>query len=355
MTTLAEIRQRLDGIDQKLIDLLSERADLALKVREVKQASDTETYAPGREQQIIDKARERAAKGLFPVESAEAIMRTVLSTTRSLVGDISVAAAGPQFSECWEAARKQFGDAVRVESCQQIARVFEEIEHGNVDYGVVPVETPVEGLVLATFNMLMQSNLLIIAEIESPYSLSIVSGGGGLEKIRRVFGELDHLSLCRSWLRDNLPEAELVVSSNPAQALSSAQTEPFSGAIATEALAQDDRVSVLAKKISDDAARAARMIVVGKNGSPPTGRDKTSILCSVKERSGALIDVLGPFAERSITLTKIESKAMRTRAWDYVFFIDLLGHVEDEMIKEALASLEANCSYLRVLGSYPAA
>ncbi|MCB0345268.1 MAG: chorismate mutase [Bdellovibrionales bacterium] len=355
MSTLIEIRKKLDAIDEKLIDLLNERADLAVEVRGIKQASDAETYAPGREQQILDSARERAAKGLFPPSSAESIMRTVLSSTRALVGDISVAASGPPFSQCHEAARKQFGDAVRVDSCTQISRVFEEVEHGNVDYGVVPVETAAEGLVLATFNMLMQSKLLIIAEIESLYSLNLVSNGAGLANIKRVFGDIDHLSLCRAWLGSNVPEAELVISSSPGEAINAASHEPFAAAVATEALSADDNMNILAKMISDDAGRTARMIVIGKNGSPPTGRDKTSLLCSVKERSGALMEVLGPFAQRSITLTKIESKAMRTRAWDYVFFIDLLGHAEDEDVKQALKALEPACSYLRVLGSYPAA
>ena len=355
MPSLDEIRKKLDSIDKDLVDLLGERAELALQVRDIKQASDADTYAPGREQQIIDNAKERAKQGSFPPESAETIMRTVLSTTRSLVGDISVAVAGKRFSISYDAARKQFGDSVRVETCKHIGRVFEQVEHGNVDYGVVPVETAAEGLVLPTFNMLMQSKLLIIAEIESVYTLSLVSTGSGLTNIRRVFGEIDHLSLCRGWLRDNLANAELVVSESPAKALAAAEKEPFTAAVATSAIADNESVNTLAKMISDDAGRVARMIVIGKKGSAPTGRDKTSLLCSVKERSGALMDILGPFAERSITLTKIESKAMRTRAWDYVFFIDLLGHIEDKAVKEAVEALEPACSYLRVLGSYPAA
>lgn len=354
MTKLEKLREQIDAIDDDVVNLLMRRAELVLEVKATKQRDNIDIYSPDRERQILKRVAKIAADGAFPLVSLEKIFVNIISATRSLIGDLHIAFPGPECSLAHDAAIKQFGDTVHYLPESGIDEVVTKVERGDAHFGVIPVRFSSSALHRKTFELLMQSNLCIIAEISLKERLVLYGAVDVLSEIKRVYADSYFFARSEAWLAANLPGVEHVVLPGAAAAAKRLEKEPDAAFIATESAAGRYRLKPLASGIESDSGSDARFFVIGHSIPSPTGNDKTSLLCSVEEKPGALIEVLQPFAERNITLLKIESHPMRNRAWEYVFFIDILGHQADEKVAAAIGELAAKCVYTKTLGSYPA-
>ncbi|MCB0324795.1 MAG: chorismate mutase [Bdellovibrionales bacterium] len=353
MRDLEQLRQQIDALDDEIVAKLERRAELVLEVKKAKQKDNIDVYSPARERQILDRIAKLAAGGPFPAQPLERIFINIISATRSLIGELAVSYVGPQGSLGGEAAIKQFGEAIDHVPAGSLEEVFAKVERGDAQYGVVPARTSATGLVTKTFDLLMQSNLVIIAEIEVKERLCLYTRGSGLGEVQRIFSDVHSFARAEEWLKSNVPAAERVVESSLSGALRKLDKHPESALLWLESLSGRHDLHPVASGIEGDLGAETRFVVLGSKSPSSTGKDKTSLLCSVPERAGALREILQPFSVRGVTLLRIESRSMRNRAWEYVFFIDVAGHEEDPKIGDAIRDLRNLSSYLKVLGSYP--
>jgi chorismate mutase/prephenate dehydratase len=250
---------------------------------------------------------------------------------------------------------QRFGLSAEFLGMRNIADAFAEVEKGNADFGVVPVENSTEGSVSPTLDMFVDSTLLICGEEVVEAALHLMGKVGELSEVRQVYSHPHALGEARRWLEANLPHVPVVETSSTGAAAEMAASEPGAAAIASELAAGLYGLRILRRRIEDHPNNFTRFLVIGKKSAPPTAADKTSVLFSIKDRVGALYRMLKPFAERQINLTKIESRPVKKKVWEYVFYIDLQGHATEPRVREALAELREECVFLKVLGSYPQA
>ncbi|HOK79299.1 MAG TPA: prephenate dehydratase [bacterium] len=350
--TLDHLRKQIDEIDRKLINLLNERAKVVQMVAEVKKHNNLPGFDPSREKKIIDNLQ-RINSGPLSNKDIESIMREIFKVYRSLGRSLTIAYFGPAGTFTHQASLFQFGDKNHHVSCRTIESVFREVEKGRADYGVVPIENSNEGVVTHTLDMFVDSDLKITAEIILEIHHFLLSREKKLAKIKKVYSHTQALGQCQRWLEENLSGALQVETESTAHAVRLAQKEPFSAAIGSEAAAEIYKMNILASNIEDFRGNATRFLVIGTNYSQPSGDDKTSIMFSIKDRVGALHDMLVPFKKYNINLTRIESRPTKKKAWEYIFFVDFEGHKDDTNVRKALALLEKNCVFLKILGSYP--
>jgi len=355
MKKLSELREEIDSIDTKIVELLKARAELVLGVRETKQATHTSIYSPAREQEIIQRVTELAKSGNFPQPSLEKIFRAIISATRSLVGDLVVAYVGPEDSMANQAAFAQFGEEVTYFPATTVNDVFRRVQNGEVSHGVVPVESASGGTNTATYDELIDAQVNIVAEIELVGRLLLVAEKGALSGAEKIYSDIASFTRCQNWLKSNLPKAELIVVDNSAIAAKLAHQTKNSAAVVGGRVQEESKLSVLANGIEDQSGSAARFFVLGGEVPPATGNDRTSLLVAVKEKPGALSEVLEPFSKSELTLTKIESRPMKNRAGEFAFFIDILGHKSDAKVISTVEKLTSLSTYLKILGSYPVA
>ena len=353
---LAGIRARIDEIDDRLLELISERARCARDVAEIKQAAG-ETgnfYRPEREAQILRRIRENNPGPLSGDEVAR-LFREIMSACLALEKPLQVAYLGPEGTFTQAAALKQFGHSVSTVALRAIDEVFREVEAGSAHYGVVPVENSTEGVVSHTLDMFMRSPLKICGEVTLRVELHLLSREEALADIRKVYAHGQALAQCREWLDAKLPQAERIAVASNAEAARRVADEMNAAAVAGEAAAELYGLEILERNIEDEPGNTTRFLVIGTQQVEPSGKDKTSLLVSVRNRPGALYGLLRPFSEHGISMTRIESRPSRQGIWDYVFFVDIEGHCADPEVARALEELEAHASLLRVLGSYPQA
>ena len=349
--SLQKLRNKIDGIDKKIIGLLNVRARVSSSIAKVKLGSGKSVYSPDREREVLKKV---AALGKGPLAPAalEAIYREIMSASLALGKPLKVAYMGPEASFSNLAAIKRFGTQVGYLACGSIGEVFLEVERGNADYGVVPIENSIEGAVTHTLDMLVDSDLKICSQIILDVAHNLLARCPR-PKIRRVYSNPQVLAQCRIWLQENLPQAEQIEVSSTTRAAQICSQEKNSAAIGSLLAAKVYKLKVIDRDIEDSPHNITRFFVIGKTDAGKTGRDRTSILFSIKDKVGALHDMLLPFKKYKINLTKIESRPSKKRAWDYYFFVDLEGHLQDVRIQKALRELESKCKFLKILGSYP--
>ncbi len=350
MAELSELRKELDTIDEKMVTLLNRRAEIALQVREAKRKDRLQVYAPEREREILERVASRA--GAFPVGQLQRIFTNILSATRSLVGDLRVSYLSPECSLTHAAALRQFGEHAEYVPAFTVDEVFGRVERGDASCGVVVARTSTEGFVAKSFDLLVSSNLRIIAEVEVLEHSALFSRTKVLAEISRVIGDARHLEQSSIWLQSYLPNAERVVVSDPVSVFSQSQSSSVA-VVALEAFADRLGIAPIARGIAGDIGAEARCLVIGDLQPKQTGRDKTSIVCSVNDRPGALREMLEPFSKHGVTLLKIESRPVRERSSEFLFFVDVSGHIEDQGVADAIAELTPLCAFLKVLGSYP--
>lgn len=354
MKNLSELREEIDRIDRELLALLNRRAKLAQKVREVKKQKELPFYVPGREVKILSKLEELNG-GPLPSESIRAVFREIISACRALEEPTKVAYLGPAATFTHLAALKHFGSSSDLHPMDSIDEVFDEVEKERVDYGVVPIENSIEGIVNYTIDMFHDTSLKISGEIFVSVNLHLMSKEAALSKVEKVYSHRHAIAQSRKWLLEALPNVEMEEVSSTSKAAELASRERGTAAIASEAAAYLYDLNILAKNVQELSTNFTRFLVIGKRDSEfPSGRDKTSIMFSAKHVAGSLFKALQPFAVYDVNLSKIESRPTKKHPWEYVFFVDLEGHRKDERVAKALEELQKNATFFKILGSYPA-
>ncbi|MFQ5896726.1 MAG: prephenate dehydratase [Candidatus Methylomirabilia bacterium] len=351
---LDDWRSRINELDQQILDLLNQRAAAALRIGELKRQQDLPYYVPEREAEVVSRLL-GLNSGPFPPEGIKAVWREVLSASLALEQPIAVAYLGPPATFTHQAAVLRFGFSARFVPSRGVGGVFEEVEREQALFGVVPVENSTEGSVNVTLDRLMDSDLVITGEVLLDISHQLLSRASDVAEIRSVCSHPQALAQCREWLAVNLPDVSVVEVPSTAAAAKSALDDPTSGAIASELAARLYNLPVLRSRIEDHPFNSTRFLVMGRRAMAPTGKDKTSILCSIKHEVGALAKFLEPFARHGLNLTKIESRPTKRRPWEYVFFVDFEGHREMPAVQAVLAEIRERCLFIKILGSYPAA
>ncbi len=352
--SLKKLRERIDALDDQILDLLNRRAEVVVEVGHAKGESRSEYYVPSREKAIYERLIARNP-GPFPEEGIRRVFREIISASLSLEQPLKVAFLGPQATYTHVAAMQQFGLSAQLVPLKSIPAIFDEVSRGRASYGVVPVENSNEGVVSHTLDMFMSSEIKVIAEILLSISHDLLNLSGQAADVRRVASHPQALAQCRGWLEENMPDIPLVDTASTASAAQQAAEDASVAAIASETAASLYGLRVVKHSIEDNPNNFTRFLVVGKEMQGPSGQDKTSILFSVKDQAGVLYHMLEPFSKRGINLAKIESRPMKTKAWEYIFFLDMEGHIQDRNIAEAIEELRTYCQFLKVLGSYPRA
>jgi chorismate mutase/prephenate dehydratase len=355
---LSSIRDRIDAVDAQIHALLNERARCAQQVGISKSASGkaVDFYRPEREADVLRKALERNEGPLRDEEIAR-LFREIMSACLAQQEPLKVAFLGPEGTFTQAAVIKHFGSSVRALPLSAIDEVFHEVEGGIADFGVVPIENSTEGTVNHTLDMFLTSGLKICGEVELRIHHSLMARLTGTAQIKRICAHPQALAQCRGWLDEQLPDVERVAVSSNAEGARRARDERGTAAIASRTAAEIYGLTLLATDIEDRPDNTTRFLVIGRKLLGRSGVDRTTLLLSASDTddAGALFRLLEPFAEHRINMTRIESRPSRKRNWDYVFFIDIEGHVSDEPVSRALAALDGRASLFKVLGSYPRA
>jgi chorismate mutase/prephenate dehydratase len=355
---LGKIRDRIDAVDSRIHALLNERARFAQQVGISKTASGraVDFYRPEREADVLRKALERNEGPLRDEEIAR-LFREIMSACLAQQEPLKVAFLGPEGTFTQAAVIKQFGSSARALPLSAIDEVFHEVEGGVADFGVVPIENSTEGTVNHTLDMFLTSGLKICGEVELRIHHNLMARVTRIAGIKRVCAHAQALAQCRGWLDDQLPDVERIPVSSNAEGARRARDERGTAGIASRAAAEIYGLNLLATEIEDRPDNTTRFLVVGRKLFGRSGVDRTSLLVSASgtDDAGALFRLLEPLAEHRVNMTRIESRPSRKRNWDYVFFIDIEGHVTDPPVAKALEALESRASLFKVLGSYPRA
>lgn len=348
---LQTLRRQIDEIDRRLVRLLNERTQRALAIGKLKQASGEEIYAPDREEAVLRRVTQ-LNRGPLTEESLRAIYREIMSSARALEKPLMIAYLGPPGTYSHLASARKFGAGVRYQPLPGIADVFQEVAKGRADYGVVPIENSTEGAVTHTYDMFVDSDLKICAQIVLPIRHNLLANCPRSE-IRKVYSIAQVFAQCRQWLQVNLPHAEMIEVASTTRAAEIARQEPHAAALASSLAAEMYGLKILEADVQDSSGNVTRFLVIGRRYPGPTGNDKTSLMFATQDRVGALHDSLAAFKRHRINLTKIESRPSKRKAWEYYFFVDFIGHCEDARVKKALAELARHTILIKILGSYP--
>jgi chorismate mutase/prephenate dehydratase len=351
---LDDWRSRINDLDNQILNLLNQRAEAALKIGDLKRRHDLPYYVPEREAEIVTRL---SAENPGPLsgETVRAVWREILSGCRALERPLTVAYLAPPATFTHQAALQQFGAACRFVPVRAIVDIFDEVEQGRAEYGVVPVENSTEGAVNVTLDRLTDSDVVICGERYLTISQHLLSHAKDLRDVKTVISHPQGLAQCRRWLAQHMPEVPTQEISSTAAAAEQASGDVTLAAIASDLAGELYKVPVLRPRIEDNPHNATRFLVIGRKGVGPTGRDKTSILFAMRNEPGSLYRILEPLAAAGINLSKIESRPAKRRPWEYVMFVDFEGHRDTPAVTSALAELTARTLFLRVLGSYPAA
>ena len=346
------LRHEIDTVDAEIVALLDRRARAARRIGELKQELGLATYAPARERRVMNRVYE-LSEGDFPKRGLEMVFREIISCSISLEGRLKIAYLGPEATFSHEAAQRSFGNSVDLEPQRTVAEVFARVERGEAQHGVVPVENSMEGAVTHTLDELMNSPLKVCGEVYLPISQNMISRASSLDEVSLVCSHPMALAQAATWIGRELSGVAVEEVESTAEAARRAAEEPGVAAVGSLMAAEAHELNVLGQNIQDARANTTRFIVLGRAWAGKTGKDKTSVVFSVKDRPGVLKDALSAFSGVGINLTRIESRPSRKRAWTYVFFADFQGHPEEERVQTALANLEDHCPYVSLIGAYP--
>ena len=352
---LAQHREVIDQLDQELVRLLAERSQSVRAIGEAKLQRGESIFVPHRESDVFSRVCSYN-KGPLPDRALRAIWREIMSASIALEQPITICHFGKVGAYTHQAARLKFGDAVSYSSVEAITTVFHEVERGHADYGVVPIENSTDGGITDTIDAFLATPLHIISELHLRIRHHLMAQKTRQE-IKRIYSKNTVFGQCRTWLATNMPGVELIEVGSTTQAMERALADSEGAAIGSAEGAGNFGLPVLAKDIEDNPTNTTRFVVIANanKAASPTGNDKTSLMFGVQDRPGALYECLIPFHKAGISLTRIESRPSRRQAWEYLFFIDLVGHRQDATVQEALAKLSTHSSTLQILGSYPRA
>lgn len=352
---LQRLRERIDALDEQILSLVNERAHAAQEVGKVKHAAqaDAPVLRPEREAQVIRRLRE-LNQGPLPADAVAAIWAEIISACRGLEKGLTVAYLGPQGSFSEQAALEHFGHAVQTLPCPSFDEVFRAVEAGQADVGMVPVENSTEGAVNRSLDLLLNTPLQILGERSLVIRHCLMTRSGSLDGVTRVMAHPQALAQCQGWLARNVPGLARDAATSNAEAARLASEDPAVAAIAGESAAAAWGLQVVAGGIQDDPHNRTRFVAIGRIPSLPSGRDKTSLILAVPNRAGAVYEMLAPLAANGVSMTRFESRPARTGQWEYYFYVDILGHKDEPHVARALAALQEQVAFFKMLGSYPA-
>ncbi|MFC1566382.1 prephenate dehydratase [bacterium] len=351
---ITDVRKEIDKIDQKILKDLNVRAKLAKKIGEIKSKSNNNIYDPARENQIIE-ALTKKNKGPLTDDFIKSIFKEIFSTCIAMQKKIKIAYLGPEATYTNIAAIQTFGKGFDYYPCQTIQDVFNEIDKNNAEFGVVPIENSTEGMVNYTLDVFMDSNAKIYSEMLMEIHHNLISKAYDISQIKKIYTHPQTHGQCRKWIESNLPKAKILEVDSNLHAVNEIEKDITTAAIASKEAAKLYGFNVLAQNIEDMQNNVTRFLIITNHALIKAKNCKTSILFSIKDKTGALYEMLSPFRKENINLTKIESRPTKKRAWEYVFFVDFLGSMDDPKIQKALKELEHKCLFLKILGSYPSA
>ena len=354
---LKQHRDQIDAIDEQILKLVNARANHARHIGELK--DDGVIYRPEREAQVLRRLAGMNS-GPLPAEAITNIFRSIMSNCRALEKELTVAFLGPLGTYSEEAALKQFGVGRNAVVCGSIDEVFRTIEAGQADYGIVPVENSNEGAVGLTLDLLLTSPLKICGEVTIPIHHCLLSKQTDIYQISHVFSHSQSLAQCHEWLNKMLPKAEREAVTSNARAAQMihdliSTDGTFAAAIASKRAAELFNLNILAENIEDDPRNTTRFLVLSKHDVAPSGQDKTSLVMAARNQPGAILSLLEPLALHGVSMTKLESRPAKVGMWEYVFYVDIEGHLQDQKVAEAVRDIGNRASYLKHLGSYPVA
>ncbi len=349
---VVKVREKIDAIDAKLVEMLNQRAQLALDAAKLKKAEKLPPYAPEREQAVLDTAV-RLNQGPLSNTSVRNVISEVISACRAVQRNVRVAFLGPMHTFSHQAVLRRFGASCELSPQDTIAEVFAEVERGRSQVGVVPVENSSEGHVNITLDEFITTNLKVCGETYLGVAHMLMSKEADLKDIKTLYSHPQPLGQCRHWLSTNLGKVDVVECHSTAEAAQKAAAEPGAAAIGSELLASAHKLRILAGSIQDSPHNMTRFLIIGPQSCSPTGNDKTSVVFSISHTPGSLYDALGNMSQAGLNLTHILSRPMKDRPWEYVFFIDFQGHQNDPEPARAIAGLMEEVAFIKVLGSYP--
>lgn len=360
VTTMAEkldipqVRQRIDQIDDTILELLKERLGCAKTIGLLKSETNRAKWDPQRELEIYDRLRSNN-NDIFPYKALRTIFHEIITTCRLSQRKATVAYLGPEATFTHLAGVKYFGQTAEYLPMESIAEVFEEVEKERVQYGIIPVENSIEGAVTYSLDAFLRYKVQICGEIQLAITHNLVCRSGNMEDIQTVASHSQPLAQCRHWLRKNMPKTPTLEVFSTGAAAQMAANNPNIGAIASSLAISTYGLQVVVRGIEDYQGNTTRFLVIGRKSPKKSGRDKTSILIGLINRPGALNEILTILSAKNIDLAKIESRPTKDKQWKYLFFLDMLGHIEDPVIHEACNILKQICAYYELLGSYPRA
>jgi chorismate mutase / prephenate dehydratase len=352
---LGEIRKRIDEVDKKLVQLISDRARLATEIAEIKKIDNTSVYyRPEREAQILRRIISEN-KGPMPNDQLARLFRELMSACLALEQALKIAFLGPEGTFTHAATLKHFGQSIEACPLTAIDLVFHQVQAGSCDYGVVPIENSIEGVVNHTLDMLINSNLKISGEVILRINQYLMSRSRSRKNIKKIYSHQHSFAQCRNWLDTNMPGIERIPVNSNAEAAKLASKNEKVAAIAGYTNAELYNLKILEKNIEDETDNSTRFLVISENDTPPSGDDKTSLLFSMPSKPGALLRMLQCFADHEVNMTRIESRPSRRGLWEYIFFVDLEGHSQNKKVTKAISRLQSEASMVKILGSYPRA
>lgn len=352
LARIAPLRERIDAIDDELLRLINERAGIAKEVGKLK--DEAVAYRPEREAQILRRMID-ANPGPLTREMIGTLFKELISACMAIERPLIIAYLGPTGTYSHTAAIRHFGQAATLLPCASIDEVFREVETGHTNYAVVPVENSTEGAIGRTLDLMQQTPLTICGEVELRIHHHLLSRAAAVEQISRVYSHAQSFGQCQNWLKRSLPNAPRLSVASNAEAARLAAEDATAAAIAGDTAASFYGLPRLAENIEDEPNNTTRFWVLGTHDVAPSGKDKTSFILSAKNRPGAVYNLLAPFAKHGVSMTRFESRPSRTSLWEYVFYVDVEGHVQDEPLARALAELNQIALFVKTLGSYPSA
>lgn len=352
--SLPEWRKEIDRIDEQVLQLLNRRAELAQQIGHAKSSSRSHYFTPEREFNVF-KRLISLNNGPLDQHAVRAVYREIISACRALEKPLTVAFLGPEGTNSHLGAIAKFGNSSELVPTVSIADVFSQVERSVADYGIVPVENSWAGVVPETLDTFMNSNLRVVSEIYQPITNNLLTKCESLDRIKRLYTHFQPLAQCRIWLHNHLPNVEKIEVSSTSKAAEMAAGDAESAAIATSLAAEKFDIPILCEHIEDNPNHRTRFLILGYNEPEPTGKDKTSLMFSVHNRAGELVHALNAFEKYDVNLSMIESRPTKTEAWQYVFYIDVQGHIRDMSVTKAINLLKEHSLFVRTLGSYPEA
>ena len=350
---LAPLRQRIDELDRRLVQLLNERAGVVVEVGDVKRADRSPIYVPDRERRVLEQVRSYN-HGPLPNKCLDAIWRELMSGSFVLERSLRIGFLGPNGSYSHQAAEAKFGASVEYDSLADIPMIFDAVQRRDIDYGLVPIENSTEGSVVATLDALSGSRVRICAEVQIAIHHNLLANCDP-PKITRIYSHPQALAQCRGWLNTQFPSIEQVATSSTSRAAQTAAEQPGAAAVASALAAKLNSLHTQFENIEDNPNNTTRFLVIGHQATGPTGDDKAALMFTTRHEAGALTEVLNVFRDYGLNLTHIDKRPNPRANWEYSFFVDLIAHEEDQAFQDAVVEAKKHCVELTILGSFPRA